>query len=95
MLVSQLIMSIEDRGRWLGFHLRAALPFGSGSKFCEAALRVAGRLRVGVLGTAFAGEGHIAAYNRLPGVEVTGLWNRTKTRAESLAQTRIPKPNGL
>jgi predicted dehydrogenase len=46
---------------------------------------VAGTLRVGILGAAFAGEGHIAAYSRLPGVEVTGLWNRTKARAESLA----------
>jgi UDP-N-acetylglucosamine 3-dehydrogenase len=47
---------------------------------------VAGTLRVGILGAAFAGEGHAAAYSRLPGVKVTGLWNRTKTRAESLAR---------
>jgi predicted dehydrogenase len=40
---------------------------------------------VGILGAGWAGEAHIAAYSRLPGVEVTGLWNRTKTRAESLA----------
>jgi predicted dehydrogenase len=46
---------------------------------------VAGKLRVGVLGADMAGESHVAAYSRLPGVEVTGLWNRTKTRAESLA----------
>jgi predicted dehydrogenase len=31
------------------------------------------------------GESHAAAYSRLPGVEVTGLWNRTNTRTESLA----------
>jgi predicted dehydrogenase len=46
---------------------------------------VAGTLRVGVLGAGWGGEGHIAAYSRLPGVEVTGLWNRTKARAEALA----------
>jgi predicted dehydrogenase len=40
---------------------------------------------VGVVGAGWAGEGHVAAYSRLPGVEVTGLWSRTKTRAESLA----------
>lgn len=42
-------------------------------------------LRVGIVGTGFAGEGHAAAYGRLPGVEVTALWNRTRSRAESLA----------
>ena len=42
-------------------------------------------LRVGILGAGWAGEGHAAAYSRLPGVTVTGLWSRTKTRAESLA----------
>jgi predicted dehydrogenase len=46
---------------------------------------VADTLRVGVLGAGWAGEGHVAAYSRLPGVEVTGLWSRTKTRAEALA----------
>jgi predicted dehydrogenase len=46
---------------------------------------VADTLRVGVLGAGWAGEGHVAAYSRLPGVEVTGLWSRTTTRAESLA----------
>jgi len=40
---------------------------------------------VGILGTGEAGEGHVAAYSRLSGVEVTGLWNRTKARAEALA----------
>jgi predicted dehydrogenase len=47
--------------------------------------RVAGTLRVGILGAGSAAESHAAAYSRLPGVEVTGLWNRTKTRAELLA----------
>ena len=46
---------------------------------------MADTLRVGVLGAGWAGEGHVAAYSRLPGVEVTGLWSRTTTRAESLA----------
>ena len=40
---------------------------------------------MGILGAGWAGESHAAAYSRLPGVEVTGLWNRTKTRAEALA----------
>lgn len=46
---------------------------------------MAGTLRVGILGAGWAGESHAAAYSRLPGVKVTGLWNRTKTRAETLA----------
>lgn len=46
---------------------------------------MADTLRVGVLGAGWAGEGHVAAYSRLPGVEVTGLWSRTKKRAEALA----------
>jgi predicted dehydrogenase len=46
---------------------------------------MADTLRVGVLGAGWAGEAHVAAYSRLPGVEVTGLWNRTKMRAEALA----------
>ena len=46
---------------------------------------MADTLRVGVLGAGWAGEGHVAAYRGLPGVEVTGLWSRTTTRAESLA----------
>jgi predicted dehydrogenase len=46
---------------------------------------MADTLRVGVLGSGWAGEGHVAAYSRSPGVEVTGLWSRTTTRAESLA----------
>jgi UDP-N-acetyl-2-amino-2-deoxyglucuronate dehydrogenase len=40
---------------------------------------------VGVLGAGWAGEAHIAACSRLPSVEVTGLWSRTRARAESLA----------
>lgn len=43
------------------------------------------RIRVGILGTGWAGRSHAAAYARLPDVEVAGLWNRTKSRAESLA----------
>jgi predicted dehydrogenase len=54
-------------------------------KYGEAARPMADTLRVGVLGSGWAGEGHVAAYSRSPGVEVTGLWSRTTTRAESLA----------
>ena len=46
---------------------------------------MAGISGLGILGAGWAGEGHVAAYSRLPGVEVTGLWSRTTTRAESLA----------
>jgi predicted dehydrogenase len=46
---------------------------------------VAGTLRVGILGAGWAGEAHVASYSRLPGVEVAGLWSRTKARAEALA----------
>jgi predicted dehydrogenase len=46
---------------------------------------VAGTLRVGIIGAGWAEEAHIAAYSRLPGVEVAGLWSRTKARAEALA----------
>jgi predicted dehydrogenase len=42
-------------------------------------------LRVGILGAGWAAEGHAAAYSRLPDVEVTALWNRTRGRAEALA----------
>ena len=51
----------------------------------SCARRMAGTLRVGILGAGWAGESHAAAYSRLPGVEITGLWNRTKTRADALA----------
>jgi predicted dehydrogenase len=46
---------------------------------------MASTLRVGILGTGFAGESHAAAYERLPGVEVSALWNRTRSGAESMA----------
>ena len=42
-------------------------------------------LRVGIIGTGRAGQCHAAAFSRLPGVAVTGLWNRTRSRAEKLA----------
>jgi hypothetical protein len=65
--------SIEDSGHWLG------IPLASGAavririkNFCGAARRMAGTLRVGILGAGWAGEAHIAAYSRLPGVEVAG-----------------------
>jgi predicted dehydrogenase len=75
---------------------RASLPSGGlpvgFAPISGGARRVAGTLRVGVLGAGWAGEAHVAAYSRLPGVEVTGLWNRTKTRAEALA-TKLGYPD--
>ena len=44
-------------------------------------------LRVGIIGTGRAGANHAAAFSRLPNVTVTGLWNRTASRAEKLAAT--------
>ncbi len=49
-------------------------------------------LRVGIVGTGRAGQCHAAAYSRLPDVAVTGLWNRTRSRAEKLAAT-LDGPN--
>ena len=43
-------------------------------------------LHVGILGAGSAAEGHAAAYSQLPDVEVTALWNRTRARAEALAE---------
>ena len=42
-------------------------------------------LRAGIIGAGWAGSGHAAAYSRLPGVTVAGLWSRTRARAEELA----------
>ncbi len=42
-------------------------------------------LRVGILGAGWAAESHAIAFSRLPNVEVTALWNRTRARAEALA----------
>ena len=44
-------------------------------------------LRVGILGAGRAAQCHAAAYSRLPDVQVTGLWNRTRSRADKLAAT--------
>ena len=49
-------------------------------------------LRVGIIGTGRAGQCHAAAFSRLPDVAVTGLWNRTRSRAEKLAAT-LDGPN--
>lgn len=43
-------------------------------------------LHVGIVGTGWAGGCHAAAYRQLPDVEVTALWNRTRTRADALAE---------
>ena len=42
-------------------------------------------LRVGIIGTGYAGWCHAKAFSRLPDVAVTALWNRTHSRAERLA----------
>jgi predicted dehydrogenase len=42
-------------------------------------------LRVGILGAGFAAESHATAYNQLPNVEVTAVWNRTRIRADEIA----------
>ena len=44
-------------------------------------------LRVGILGTGFAGRSHAAAFARLPNVAITDVWNRTRVHAEALAAT--------
>jgi len=46
---------------------------------------VANSLRVGIIGTGRAGRCQARAFARLPGVSVTALWNRTRTKAERLA----------
>ena len=43
------------------------------------------KLRVGILGAGWAGEAHANAFSRLPDVEVTAIWSRTRARAESLS----------
>lgn len=47
---------------------------------------MAEKIRVGILGAGLAGEGHAVGFSQLPDVEVTALWSRTRTSAESLAQ---------
>jgi predicted dehydrogenase len=42
-------------------------------------------LRVGIIGTGWAGAGHAAAYRRIPGVTLAGMWGRTQSKAEALA----------
>lgn len=43
------------------------------------------RVRVGIIGAGAMGEAHLAAYARLPDVEVVGIATRTKERGEALA----------
>ena len=42
-------------------------------------------LKVGIIGTGRAGRCHATAFSQIPGVSVTALWNRTRSRAEQLA----------
>ena len=43
-------------------------------------------LRVGIIGTGRAGRCQARAFARLPGVSLTALWNRTRAKAERLAE---------
>lgn len=43
------------------------------------------KLRIGILGAGWAGGAHAEAFSRLPDVEVSALWSRTRARAETLA----------
>ena len=49
-------------------------------------------LRVGIIGTGYAGWCHAKAFSRLPEVAVTALWNRTYSRAERLA-SNLARPD--
>ncbi len=49
-------------------------------------------LRVGIIGTGYAGWCHAKAFSRLPNVAVTALWNRTYSRAERLA-SNLARPD--
>ena len=51
-------------------------------------------LRVGIIGTGYAGWCHAKAFSRLPDVVVTALWNRTFSRAERLASA-LARPDML
>ncbi len=44
------------------------------------------KLRIGILGAGWAASAHATAFSRLPNVEITALWSRTRTRAEALAK---------
>lgn len=49
-------------------------------------------LRVGIIGTGYAGWCHAKAFSCLPDVAVTALWNRTYSRAERLA-SNLARPD--
>ena len=46
---------------------------------------MAERIRVGILGAGMAGKAHATAFSRLPDVEVTAFWSRTRAHAEKVA----------
>jgi len=50
-------------------------------------MATAENLKIGIIGTGRAGQCHAAGYSRLPGVQVTALWNRSRDRAEEFAAT--------
>ena len=43
-------------------------------------------IRVGILGTGFAGSAHAAGYQQLDNVKVLAMWSRTKSRAQNLVE---------
>jgi predicted dehydrogenase len=53
---------------------------------------MAGVLRVGILGAGGAAEGHARAYGRVSDVRVVGIWNRSRGRAEALADRLEHEP---
>jgi UDP-N-acetylglucosamine 3-dehydrogenase len=50
------------------------------------------KIRVGILGAGSMGSEHATAYRAVAGVEVAGVFSRTRERAETLAQTCHAKP---
>jgi predicted dehydrogenase len=50
------------------------------------------KLRVGILGAGWAGGAHAIGFSRLPDVEVSAIWSRTRARAETVAGS-IDSPN--
>jgi predicted dehydrogenase len=48
------------------------------------------KLRVGILGSGWAGQSHAVAFSKLDNVSVTALWSRTRSRAENMvSQQRL------
>jgi predicted dehydrogenase len=50
------------------------------------------KIRVGILGAGSMGSEHATAYRAVAGVEVAGVFSRTRERAETLA---VPPQNSI